>query len=261
MDGMQTSRVEEYADEVKEALKKAVKAAINSAIVKSIVYGAVNAVLDKGLGLGHIDNNGRLEGIHPNWTSNSQSGNSNNGSIEENWKSPNQFVDITSGGGSSGNNNGGNNPRTQGGNGQSAGAQFVSGHQPWDLNGDGKLQKNEADRWWLNGSGDIWVDNSKINWSGLEIPKNVKVGEIFGIETHQAFIKLPYETAATYGGTSFKVWGNKTVQVLDQKYHYHYRPNNSPKNAIRNILNWAGKPDGNGTDYKIHYYNPFIQIK
>lgn len=136
-----------------------------------------------------------------------------------------------------------------------------SGQTFWDTNGDGKLQKDEADNWWLIGGGSISVDNSKINWTGLKIPASAKVGKIFSIKTTQAFFKLPYETAATYGGTSFILRGAHTVEVVDQLYHYQYRPNNSAENVIRNLMNWYGKPNGQGTDFMIHYYNPLIIIK
>ncbi len=138
--------------------------------------------------------------------------------------------------------------------------------QPWDTNGDGKLQKSEADNWWLNGKGkDIYVDNRLIDWSGLE----VKTTEYFSIETHEAFVKLKYETAATYGGTAFKKTGLFTIEVQDQKYHYNYRPNNSTKNVIRNIMTKIGEPVGQipatgviytGKDYMIHYLNPTISV-
>ncbi len=132
----------------------------------------------------------------------------------------------------------------------------------WDLNGDGMLQKNEADNWWLNGKGQfIRVDNSKIDWTGLTIPDGRSTGDIFSISTTDAFKKLPYETAATYGGTSFEVINPSTVMVIDQSYHYNYRPYNSGENVIRNFMNWYGKPSGQGVDYKIYYYNRNIQIK
>lgn len=140
--------------------------------------------------------------------------------------------------------------------------------QPWDLNGDGVLQKVEADLWGVKGDGEsISVDNSKIDWSGLEIPEGKKIGDVFGLETHQAFYKLPWETAATYGGTSFIVTGKNTVKVLDQDYHYKQRPNNSVKNVIRNIATDMGRPsvmehyNGSFKAYKIHYENPTIRIK
>jgi len=67
----------------------------------------------------------------------------------------------------------------------------------WDLNGDGKLQKDEAENWWLNGESiDISVDNSKIDWTGLKIPEGKSSG-VFSISTTDAFLELPYETAAT----------------------------------------------------------------
>jgi RHS repeat-associated protein len=137
-----------------------------------------------------------------------------------------------------------------------------SGQGGWDSNGDGKLQKNEADNYWLHGGGvGISVDNSKIDWTGLKIPASAKVGKIFSINTTQAFLKLPYETAATYGGTSFILRGAHTVEVVDQLYHYQYRPNNSAENVMRNFMNWYGKPDGQGTDFMIHYNNPLTIIK
>ena len=136
------------------------------------------------------------------------------------------------------------------------------GQGGWDSNGDDKLQKNEADNYWLHGGGvGISVDNSKIDWTGLKIPASAKVGKIFSINTTQAFLKLPYETAATYGGTSFILRGAHTVEVVDQLYHYQYRPNNSAENIMRNFMNWYGKPDGQGTDFMIHYNNPLTIIK
>ncbi|GGF25802.1 RHS repeat-associated core domain-containing protein [Flavobacterium limi] len=138
----------------------------------------------------------------------------------------------------------------------------------WDLDNNGKLSKVEADLWGVKGHGaEINVDNSKIDWTGLKIPEGVKIGEVFGLETHQAFIKLPWETAATYGGTSFLVTGKNTVKVLDQDYHYKLRPNNSFKNVIRNIATDMGRPsvmeqyNGAFQAYKIHYLNPTIKIK
>ncbi len=138
----------------------------------------------------------------------------------------------------------------------------AGGGSAWDLNGDGKLQKNEADNWWLTGKGvGVRVDNSKIDWTGLKIPEGKSSGNIFSISTTDAFLKLPYETAATYGGTSFKVIAPSQVEVLDQLYHYNYRPNNSVENWIRNFMTWWGKPSGEGTNYMIYYYNPNIWIK
>jgi hypothetical protein len=143
----------------------------------------------------------------------------------------------------------------------------------WDLNGDGKLQKSEADKQWLSNGGDVWVDNSKIDWTGLQIPNGLKKDDIFSISTHDAFLKLPFETAATYGGTSFKVINDSQVEVIDQKYHYDFRPNNSAENILRNFLTLFGYPIGidvknyniliyySGSDYKIHYYNRTINIK
>ncbi|MBV2245839.1 MAG: hypothetical protein KUL83_01640 [Lentimicrobium sp.] len=132
----------------------------------------------------------------------------------------------------------------------------------WDANGDGKLQKSEADIWWLIGGGDnISVDNSKINWTGLQIPASANVGHIFSINTTQSFLTLPFETAATYGGTSFILRGAHTVEVVDQLYHYQYRRNNSAENIMRNSMTWFGKPLGQGTDFTIHYINPLIIIK
>jgi len=132
----------------------------------------------------------------------------------------------------------------------------------WDANGDGKLQKSEADIWWLiGGGGNISVDNSKINWTGLQIPASATVGKIFSINTTQAFRTLPYETAATYGGTSFILRGAHTVEVVDQLYHYQYRPNNSAENIMRNFMTKYGMPKGRGTDFMIHYINPQIIIR
>jgi RHS repeat-associated protein len=132
----------------------------------------------------------------------------------------------------------------------------------WDLNGDSKLQKGEADYWWLYGGGrGILVDNSKIDWTGLTIPPGKGPGQVFSINTTDAFLTLRYETAATYGGTSFIVTGPSEVKVVDQLYHYEYRSNSSFENIMRNGMTWAGKPAGQGVNFMIYYYYPYIQIK
>jgi hypothetical protein len=137
-----------------------------------------------------------------------------------------------------------------------------SGEGAWDLNRDGKLQKTEADNWWLNGRGKtVDVNNAYIDWTGVKIPEGAAKGTMFAISTTGAFLRLPYETAATYGGTSFAVVDATHVRVLDQAYHYNTRPNTSIENVVRNILTAIGKPTGAGRDFMIHYYNPIILIK
>lgn len=133
----------------------------------------------------------------------------------------------------------------------------------WDLNYDGKLQKNEADYWWLKGKGQpIAVNNNKIDWSGLEIPTNREDGSNFSINTTEAFKKLPFETASTYGGTSFNIISKRMslLRVIDQDYHYNMRGWSSPENTARNILTKIGQPNGNGMTYKIHYLNSRFKI-
>jgi hypothetical protein len=141
----------------------------------------------------------------------------------------------------------------------------------WDTNGDGILQKGEADSWYLYGNGEqITVDNSKIDWTGLKMP--LKGNSSFAISTVDAFTDLPIETAATYGGTSFQRTSPKTAIVRDQLYHYELRPNNSLGNIGRNIMNEIGRAGGTnytntgqapltGTPYMIHYSNPTIRFK
>ncbi|MNU18788.1 hypothetical protein D3C71_69950 [compost metagenome] len=147
---------------------------------------------------------------------------------------------------------------------------LISFHQKgiWDSDKDGKLSKREADRWGFEGKGsDLYVDNSKIDWKGLTIPEGKKIGDIFAISTTDAFIYLPYETAATYGGTSFRVTGKNKVEVLNQAYHYRMRPANSVENIGRNILTKIGFPktmelyNGKFIPYTIKYINPTIIIK
>ncbi len=91
--------------------------------------------------------------------------------------------------------------------------------------------------------------------------EGAKEGDIFAIKTTEAFRILPYETAATYGGTSFKVVGPSEVQVIDQLYHYKYRPSDSLENVARNFATWWGKPSGKGVDYMIRYDNPRIKLE
>jgi hypothetical protein len=132
----------------------------------------------------------------------------------------------------------------------------------WDKNGDGKLQKNEADDWWLNAKGeDIYVNNALIDWSGLQIPDGLTIGDFFAIGTTDAFLLLPWETASTYGGTSFIIVDTSIVEVVDQEYHYDMRGWNTTENIMRNIATIIGRPGINGTDYMIHYYNPKINVK
>ncbi|MDK7375077.1 hypothetical protein QP519_05935 [Weeksella virosa] len=70
----------------------------------------------------------------------------------------------------------------------------------------------------------------------MEIPEGYKNGDIFSITSVDAFRDLPWETAATYGGTSFKIIDleNGIIEVQDQKYHYNMHKNNSVKNILRN---------------------------
>lgn len=158
---------------------------------------------------------------------------------------------------------------------QSSGVQNVESfsqqnHQPWDTNRDGVLQKSEADYWYLFGNGkEIYVDNRLINWNGLKIPSKLANGKNFAIKTTEAFMKLDYETAGTYGGTSFQKMNSYTARVLDQSYHYEMRPYNSFENIGRNILTKIGTPLGQdphtgkpiyGQPYMIHYLNPIIVL-
>ena len=148
--------------------------------------------------------------------------------------------------------------------------------EPWDVNGDGILQKSEADRWWLIGKGQsITVDNSLIKWTGLRMSTNIPIKQgnssKFNVETHMAFIDLPYETAATYGGTSFIRTGEYTAEVLSQSYHYKFRKSFNPVNITRDIMTYIGHPrtynsrgEGSllyGKDYMINYKNETIHFK
>jgi RHS repeat-associated protein len=157
------------------------------------------------------------------------------------------------------------------GGGFSAGGSIKAGYE-WDSNGDNKLSKNEADSWFLYGNGvGISVDNNYIDWSGLKMPNSTAVGSNFSIKTTVAFKNLPWETASTYGGTSFRRTGENTANVLDQKYHYDLRSNSSAENIARNIMNELGRPSTNypraltppnmGNWFMIHYINPTIYFK
>ena len=83
--------------------------------------------------------------------------------------------------------------------------------------------------------------------------------------------KLPFETAATYGGTMFKRTGNLTAVVVDQLYHYDVRSVTGWRDILRNIMNEIGKPvrsvpgqpkeRNNGVPFMIHYENPTINFK
>jgi hypothetical protein len=145
--------------------------------------------------------------------------------------------------------------------------------EKWDLNGDGKLSKSEADFWYQTGKGKtINVDNSLIDWKGLEMPLTGNSG--FAVQTGESFFKLPYETASTYGGTSFTRIDSNTAIVNDQDYHYNIRPigsiglKQSWSDIGRNILTSIGRPyniyggipyqTSQGMLFKIHYINPIL---
>lgn len=132
----------------------------------------------------------------------------------------------------------------------------------WDKNGDGKLQRTEANDWWENSNGaPVYVDNSKIDWTGLKIPKGKVAGDVFSITTVEAFLNLPYETAATYGGTSFRVIDSETVSVFDQDYDFEMHNVENVSTVLRNIATAVGRPSNCGTDFSIHFYNRQIKIK
>jgi hypothetical protein len=140
---------------------------------------------------------------------------------------------------------------------------LMSSVHPWDLNGDNKLSKYEADTWWLvSGGKDIWVDNSKIDWSGLELPSGYSPGQIYSLETIDAFLMLPFETAATYGGISFEIIDQSVLKVLSEYYHYNFRKIRTIKDFGRNILTRIGAPIGHkyGRDFYINFYNPTINL-
>lgn len=105
------------------------------------------------------------------------------------------------------------------------------------------------------------MNNALIDWSGLQIPDGLTIGDFFAIGTTDAFLLLPWETASTYGGTSFIIVDTSIVEVVDQEYHYDMRGWNTTENIMRNIATIIGRPGINGTDYMIHYYNPKINVK
>jgi hypothetical protein len=122
--------------------------------------------------------------------------------------------------------------------------------EPWDKNSDGKLQKSEADWWIVNGNGKpITVNGNKIDITGLKIPKDQDFeGGSFVLQTTEAFMQLPYETAATYGGSTFKCVDGQW-QMVEQLYHYDMRPIKSDlsfgkkvETVLRNIITEIGKP-------------------
>lgn len=160
-----------------------------------------------------------------------------------------------------------------------SGLNHLSQHQqtePWDTDGDGKLSKIEADIWWMHGGGKgIIVDNSKIDWKGLEIPKDLKNGQGFNLSTTDAFKNVPFETAATYGGTYFTKINNTTAKISDQDYHYNRRSWTSKENFLRNIATDFGTPvqrfihtpngtisiNAQGQTFNIHFKNPIFKVR
>jgi hypothetical protein len=130
----------------------------------------------------------------------------------------------------------------------------------WDSNDDGKLQKSEADNIYLEGRVDeITVNGNNIDLTGLQkehMTYNPKTG-VYSLATTTAFKVLPYETASTYGGSSFKFVNGK-FRMLSQDYHYVYRPNNSIENVARNFATSWGKPSSyrNNRLYGPNTYTP-----
>lgn len=114
---------------------------------------------------------------------------------------------------------------------------------------------------------EIFVDGNKIDLTGLKAENmtyNSKTG-IYSLSTTEAFKVLPYKTASTYGGSSFKLVNGK-FRMLSQEYHYKYRPSNSVENIVRNFLTSAGKPSEyrNNRLYGAGTYTPkpyMIKIK
>ena len=107
----------------------------------------------------------------------------------------------------------------------------------WDLNGDGKLQKKEADIWWLYGNGEnITIDGNLIDLKGFKIEKANYSSEndIYCYDTVDVFRDLPLETSSTYGGSCFRIVNGKP-QMLSQDYHYDMQQNNSFRNALTKI--------------------------
>jgi len=114
----------------------------------------------------------------------------------------------------------------------------------WDTNGDGRLSKAEADNHWLYGNGEeITINGNLINLRGLNMNKarHDPTTGIFSYETIDAFIDLPFETAATYGGFTFRMV-NGRPQMQSEWYHYDMRPNNAIGNRIRNVMTNFGMP-------------------
>lgn len=115
---------------------------------------------------------------------------------------------------------------------------------PWDRNGDGKLQKREADKRYLQGNGaEITVNGNYIDLNGLtaaDMTYDPKTG-VYSLGTTDAFKILPYEVSSTYGGSNFKLV-NGRWQMQSQDYHYNMRQWNSLENIGRNILTVLGNP-------------------
>lgn len=105
------------------------------------------------------------------------------------------------------------------------------------------------------------------------MPINTPIDTNFPLDTHRAFMDIPYETAATYEGTSFKRTGLYTAEVQDQLYHYNLRVGGGFANKIRNIMTLLGQPktsiDGGrsgsrllyGKDFMIRYINRTIHFR
>jgi hypothetical protein len=115
----------------------------------------------------------------------------------------------------------------------------------WDTNGDGILQKSEADNWYMTAKGKgITINGNRIDLTGLtrsDMTFNADTNT-FALATTAAFSALPYQTAATFGGSTFRLV-NGRWQMLSQRYHYRTREWNSFENGGRNLLTIIGSPD------------------
>ena len=123
----------------------------------------------------------------------------------------------------------------------------------WDLDGDGKLSKSEADIWWKRGGGkEIFVDGNLIDLTGLNL-SNKKINDKGNYDyfTLDMFRDLPFETAATYGASEFKIVNGKP-QMQSQWYHFDYVGNDNMDKIKRNIMTFLGKPVGSGKDFYIN---------
>lgn len=120
---------------------------------------------------------------------------------------------------------------------------------PWDVNGDGRLSLEEANRWWRIGKGKaITVSAAKVNLKFLRRMEFAD-GESRYVQTlHKSVDGLVYGNIEV---THIKGGG---FRISPDTYDFNTHAGYSPSTVFRNVANWLGRNlAGSGTPYKINF--------